>query len=407
MRRLALPIALALSVLAAAPCMAATPSLGRAKSAIVIDGHDGHVLLQKDPDEHRAMASTTKLMTALLTLERTKPSEVFTAPAYDAGPAESKIDLRKGERMKVADLLQALLLESANDAAVTLADGISRSPSAFVSLMNRRAAQLGLSETSYANPVGLDDPDNYSSARDLAKLAVLLMRRPQFARIVDQKQAVLRSGSHRRVVENRNVLVGRYPFVDGVKTGHTIDAGFVLVGAADERGPRVISVVMGEPSEDARDSDSLALLRWGLSRFHTVRALSPRRPVTSAKVRYRDERVSLVPRHSLSVTVRRGERLGRRIDAPDELDGPLSAGKRVGTVAVVHGREVVRREPLVTARAVPGAGVLRVVTSVLGVPLTLLIVLGILMGGALATLRLRVRLRLVRGGADRTPTGAP
>jgi D-alanyl-D-alanine carboxypeptidase (penicillin-binding protein 5/6) len=407
MRRFALLIALVSSALVAAPCMAATPTVARAKSAIVIDGHDGHVLLQKSSHQHRAMASTTKLMTALLTLERTKPTDVFTAPAYDAGPAESKIDLRKGERMKVADLLQALLLESANDAAVTLADGISGSPSAFVSLMNRRAAELGLSETSYANPIGLDDPENYSSASDLATLASLLMRRPSFAQIVDKEQAVLRSGSHRRVVENRNLLVGHYPFVDGVKTGHTSTAGFVLVGAADERGARVISVVMGEPSEAGRDTDTLTLLRWGLSRFHTVRALAPRRPVASAKVKYRDEHVSLVPRHSLDVTVRRGERITRRVDAPDELDGPLPAGRRVGTVAVVHGRELVRREPLVTGRAVPGAGFLRVVTSVVGVPLSLLIVFAILTGGLIAAMRLRIRMRLVRGGADRTPTGAP
>jgi serine-type D-Ala-D-Ala carboxypeptidase (penicillin-binding protein 5/6) len=403
----AIPLIGCLVALAVAPCaLASPPSVSRARSAILVDGHDGHVLFQKNPDKDRAMASTTKLMTALLTLERTKPAEVFRAPAYNALPAESKIDLRRGERMKVRDLLQALLLESANDAAVTLADGIAGSRSAFVSEMNSRAAQLGLTETHYANPIGLDDPGNYSSARDLSKLAATLMQRPSFARVVDREQALLRSGSHRRLIENRNLLVGRYPFVDGVKTGHTIDAGYVLVGAADDHGARVISVVMGEPSEAARDADTLALLRWGLSRFRTVEALAPRRTVASAKVKYRDERVALVPERRVMVTIRRGERLHRRVDAPDRVEGPLPAGRRVGSVELFRRGQVLARGALVTERAVPGASALRIVTSVLGAPLTLLIVLGILVSGALLALRLRVRMRLVRS-ADRTPTGAP
>jgi serine-type D-Ala-D-Ala carboxypeptidase (penicillin-binding protein 5/6) len=388
---------LAVAALAASPCAAASPSLDRAKSAILVDGHNGQVLLQKDPDEQRAIASTTKLMTALLAIERTKPSEVFTSPGYDGLAAESKINLRQGERMTVHDLLKALLLESANDAAVTIADGISGSPARFVALMNRRAAQVGLGDTSYANPIGLDDPENYSTARDLARLASRLMTDRRFRRIVDETGAVLRSGSHRRVIGNRNLLVGRYPFVDGVKTGHTIEAGYVLVGAADHRGARVVSVVLGEPSEAARDSDTLALLRFGLGRFRRVRALSPARPVAHVRVKYRDERVALVPRRPLKVTVRRGQRLVRRVDAPDEIKGPLPKGKRVGSVAVMRGRSAVGRVDLVTARAVPGAGSLRILTSFFGGPWPFVILLVTLAVATSLALRLRVRASLHRG----------
>ena len=391
-RRLLVAVALALLVLAAPARAAAAPAVETARSAIVVDASDGAVMFQKDPDTRRAMASTTKLMTALLTLERASPDEVFTAPAYSAQPAESRINLSKGERMRVEDLLQALLLESANDAAATLAQNISGSRSAFVSLMNRRASELGLGETSYANPIGLDEPSNYSSARDLARLAVRLLRNHRFAGIVDKPEAVLESGSHRRVVDNRNDLVGRYSFVDGVKTGHTTDAGYVLVGAAHAAsGASVVSVVMGEPSEAARDADSLALLRWGLGRFRRETVLDPNRVLARPSIKYRDDHAQLVPGTPLTLTVRKGERVHKRIVAPEQLDGPLAAGKRVGTISVELDGEPARRVALVTADKVPGAGPLRVLFSVVGVPLVLLFLICTLGATALIVRRLRVR----------------
>jgi serine-type D-Ala-D-Ala carboxypeptidase (penicillin-binding protein 5/6) len=402
---LAAACAVALSV-PAAPAAAAPPKVPRAAAAIVVDASDGEVMFQKDPDERREIASTTKLMTALLTLERANPRDVFTAPAYRALPAESRINLRRGERMRVQDLLKALLLESANDAAVTIAGGVAGTRARFVGEMNQRAAQLGLSETSYANPVGLDDPDNYSTARDLAKLAVRLMRNRRFARIVDMPSAQLASGDRRRAIDNRNDLVARYPFVDGIKTGHTLEARYVLVGAAGgPGGARVVSVVLGEPSEAARDAETLELLRWGLGRFHRVRALDAQRVLGRPRVKYRDERAELVPRSGLTVTVRRGERIVRRVDAPDELDGPIDAGARVGSVTVLRGGRPVRRVALVTARDVPGAGALRIALSVLGLPLTLLLVLGILGGATLLALRRRMRVRFVRDQGEHQVRG--
>ncbi|MFN2616238.1 MAG: D-alanyl-D-alanine carboxypeptidase family protein [Thermoleophilaceae bacterium] len=393
------------TVAGAAPAAAAPPRLPRAAAAIVVDAREGAVLFRKDPDERRAIASTTKLMTALLALERTKPDEVFTAPAYHALAAESKIDLRAGERMRVHDLLRALLLESANDAAATIAEGVAGSRSAFVDEMNRRAAELHLDETHYANPVGLDQRGNYSTARDLARLATRLMRDGRFARIVNLPEAVLRSGARRRVVDNRNDLVARHPFVDGIKTGHTVDAGYVLVGAGHAAGgPRVISVVLGEPSEAARDEDTLTLLRFGLSRFRPLRALERDRSVARVKIEHRGGRAELVPARSVTLAVRRGQRLGRRVLAPGELDGPLPAGRRVGRVVLLLDGRPVRTVPLVTARRVPGAGPARVALSLLGLPLTLLLLLGILVTAALAVLRMRVRLRVVR---ERRPTKAP
>jgi serine-type D-Ala-D-Ala carboxypeptidase (penicillin-binding protein 5/6) len=384
----------------AAPAQAADrpPAVPNAEAAIVIDGRNGEVMFAKRAGARRQIASTTKLMTALLTLERTRPRRVIRAADYDAAPVESQIELRPGERMRVSDLFEALMLESANDAAVTLAEGISGSRDAFVADMNTRAAELGLDDTSYANPIGLDDAANYSTAQDLATLAFVLMQRKRFARVVDLPVAELESGARPRVVDNRNDLIAGYPFVNGVKTGYTSLAGYVLIGSARGRnGGRVISVVMGEPSEAARDADTLKLLRWGLSRFHRVRVLDPRRPMARADVEYYDDkRAALVPQRGVVLTLRDGQTVRRRVRSPEQLSGPLPAGDRAGSVTVTVDGERVRRVALVTAAEVPEAGTLRVLVSVLGVPLTVLAVLAILLGAALLSLRMRARFRLVK-----------
>jgi serine-type D-Ala-D-Ala carboxypeptidase (penicillin-binding protein 5/6) len=256
--------------------------------------------------------------------------------------------------------------------------------------MNARAAELGLGNTSYANPIGLDESANYSSARDLSRLAVRLMRNRRFAGVVDKPRAVLESGSRRRVVGNRNKLVGRYPFVDGIKTGHTLNARYVLVGAGSaKRGARVVSVVMGEPSETARDADTLELLRFGLAQFSPKRVLTRGKPVARLGVEHRERRVAVAPDRSVTVTLREGQRTSRRIDAPDELEGPIAKGERVGSVTVLRGRERVGRARLVAAEDVPGPSLLRRA----GGPLTVLAALAILAGAAVATVRLRARSR--------------
>jgi D-alanyl-D-alanine carboxypeptidase (penicillin-binding protein 5/6) len=396
-RTLALAAVLVAAVAAPASAAESPPAVPGARAAIVVDARDGAVMFAKHPDAERSIASTTKLMTALLALEQAKPSDVFTAPAYDALPAESRINLSEGEQMTVHDLLEALLLESANDAAETLAEGISGSREAFVEEMNARAAELGLEHTSYANPIGLDEAGNHSSARDLASLARVLLQRPRFARIVDMPEAELESGARPRVVENRNDLISAYPWVSGVKTGYTANAGNVLVGAADgPGGARVISVVLGEPSESARNSETLALLRWGLTRFQRVRVLDPRRMVAQADIEYHDGSARLVPRRGAVLTIRQGQRVRRRSNAPDELKGPLGAGARVGTVTVLLDGRPVRRVALVTAEKVPGAGTLRVLLSWLGIPLTLLLLVAILTAAVLVFMRLPFRIRIVR-----------
>lgn len=356
-------LAAALALLATSPGVHAQSPPGaprlQAKAAILMEASTGDVLLGRNSRQRRSIASTTKLMTVLVALQRDDLDDVFSAVAYNAPAIESQIGLRPGERMSVRDLLRATLLPSANDAAATLAVGTTGSVQSFVDEMNRRAAALGLRDTSYANPVGLDDPANYSSAHDLATLAIRLRGYEFFRRTVDLPAATLRSGARKRTVLNRNALVRRFDVVDGVKTGRTNRAGYVLVGSATRSGVTVVSVVLGEPSERARDADSLALLRYGLRSYDAVTALPQGRVLGKVALRYRDgESVNVIA----GATVRRVLRTGTRTSVqvaglPAEVDGPLPRGTRLGTAIVRRGGKVLARAPVVTARPVQEAGI--------------------------------------------------
>jgi D-alanyl-D-alanine carboxypeptidase (penicillin-binding protein 5/6) len=345
---------------AVTPAAAKGPPRISAQAATIMDARDGHVLYRRQATDQRAIASATKLMTALVAIEELPLQRRVRAVEYAAGVAESRIDLRAGERMAVADLLRALLLESANDAAATLAVRASGSQTAFVARMNREARSMGLTGTHFANPVGLDDPQNHSSALDLARLARRVLQNDFLAATVDMPRARLTTGAHPRIVVNRNRLIARVPSVVGVKTGHTQRAGYVLVGAADRKGARLVSTVLGEPSENARDSDTLSLLRYGFSLYWRKPIARAGGTLARSKVEhFGDREVAVVAARRVSVTVRRGERVRTVVDAPDKLTGPLPQGARVGTLRVYRGSRLLRTAPLVTGEAVPKAGLLR------------------------------------------------
>jgi D-alanyl-D-alanine carboxypeptidase (penicillin-binding protein 5/6) len=316
------------------------------------------VAYAKQPDRRRAIASTTKLMTALLTLERSRPSTVYRAVRYRALPAESQIELRPGEKMTVADLLRGMLIESANDAAATLATRVGGSEAAFVRAMNARAQKLGLKNTHYANPIGLDDPMNYSTARDLVRLTLRARAFDFFRRTVAREQVTLHSGDHPRTLENRNGLV-RLPQVNGVKTGHTQQAGYVLIASGRRNGVTLISVVLGEPSVAARESDTRKLLAWAFRRYQSVRTFHPDEVLARATIRYRrGAQLPLVAGDtSRRFVVRRGEHLRRcGLRVPADVAGPISRGDRLGEVDVCRGKEKVATLPAVAMADVPAAG---------------------------------------------------
>ncbi len=392
-------VATLLALLLAPPALAQSgaPEVS-APAAILVEPATGDVVVAKRGDQRRPIASTTKLMTALLALERLSLDDVLVQVAYDGAPAESIAGFRAGERVTVRDELRALLLASANDAASTLAVRISGSRARFVRAMNARAKALGLTNTRFANPVGLDDPDNYSSAADLVKLALVLRTKRFFRETVDSPRVTIRSGAFPRTFVNRNALVRTTPSVDGVKTGRTSGAGYVLVGSASRKGITVLSAVLGTQSEQARQADTLALLRYGLRRYVRRSAVREGRRFGSAALRYREGSVALVAARRVVRTTRRGERLDVRTSTlPAELDGPLPQGARVGTVEVRQRGEVVARVPVVTAQAVTEATATDRLGDFAGRPRTLLLLGAFLLGSLLLVVLRRRSTRRTRG----------
>jgi D-alanyl-D-alanine carboxypeptidase (penicillin-binding protein 5/6) len=386
----ALVVAMMLTGLVASTAAAAPPKLD-ARAWVLIDPRDGSVLASKAPNKRLAIASTTKLMTAYLALHQLKPNQTVAAPTYHpSASAEIELGLRPGERMRVRDLLYGLLLPSASDAAVTLATGVSGSLPAFVTAMNQAARRLGLTHTSYANPIGLDDPDNYSSAHDLVALTSILLRNHLFARIVDTPSAVLRSGDHPRQVTSRDTLLNQAPWINGVKTGHTLGAGYVLVGSGTQDSTTLVSAVLGAPSESARDADTLKLLDYGFSLYHAVQPVRQGQELADPKLDYRSEHLSLVARRALPINLRQGQRVTTHITAPDEVSGAVRQGQVLGHVTVRVDGKRAASSPLVAAHGIAAATTLDKVKSTAQNPLVL-IALGaiVILVGLLLTARRR------------------
>jgi D-alanyl-D-alanine carboxypeptidase (penicillin-binding protein 5/6) len=350
---------------------AGPPQLKDAKAYILIDPRDGTVLDAKAAHRQLPIASTTKLMTAFLALERLKPSQMLKAPRYNATDAESLLGLHVGEKMSVRDLLYALVIESANDAAETLAVGVSGSVPAFVVQMNAEAQKLGLTETHYSTPVGLDQPGNYSSANDLTKLAALLLKDPLFARAANSASATLKTGDERRTIENRNLLVGSTPYITGVKTGHTLNAGYVLVGSGEQHDTTLISAVLGTPSEAARDNDSLALLNYGFSQYKGQTPVKKGAELATPSLDWGRGDLPLIAAKTLEVDVRPGQKVATSVNAPSEIKGSVADGEKLGAVQVTVDGKPAGASPLLAAKAVPAASTVDKVTSILFNPLVL------------------------------------
>jgi D-alanyl-D-alanine carboxypeptidase (penicillin-binding protein 5/6) len=388
---LAVLAALALALCAPSAHAAGDPPQISAPSAVVVEASSGEVLYRRAAEKPRAIASTTKLMTALLTAERTKLGDMVSASDYVASPIESKLSLRPGERMSVADLLRGLMLESANDAAVTLAERISGSRAAFVRLMNRRARELGLENTHFANPIGLDEPGNYSSAHDLALLAVELRKHSFVRKVANRTSATLSTGYRPRTIRNRNTLLGRDSRVNGLKTGHTAAAGYVLVGTRSERGVTLVSVVLGTPSLAARDADSLALLRWGADQYDVIRPVTIGTVVDTAEIQYRrGATVNLVTDGTVRRTVRKGTKITiNDVNVPDMVSGPVARGQKFGYREVLADGKRIAAVPIVAQSYVPGADLTQRTKDWFTRPFSLILAVAVLGGTVLVGRRLR------------------
>jgi D-alanyl-D-alanine carboxypeptidase len=351
MLRLGLAVALAALVLCA-PALGAAPPV-EARAYVVQSSVDGHTLAARDADAPRAMASITKLMTALVALESLSLDEVVTVPPIAARVGESSLDLHAGQRMTVRDLLIGTLVPSANDAATTLAVAAAGSEARFVGMMNRKALQLGLTGTHYRNPHGLDQPGHVSTARDTAVLLRAALRVPVIRRYAGMSQATLSDG---RVVESTDNLLGSFSGLVGGKTGHTALAGWSQVAFARAGGVGITVAVLGSPSEAQRDHDLRALLRFGLGSYRLSRVVDPSRTYATIPVGWGEAPIRVVAPRAIVRPASTQRPLSEQIVVPAVASLPVVAGQRLGTLVVRDGSRVVARSPLVADGVRPAPG---------------------------------------------------
>ena len=341
--------ALATALLAAAPALASPPRVG-GRAYYVENAATGEVLLQRGASERVPIASITKLMTVLVTLEHASLDDVVRVRRAAAAVGESSINLRAGERLTVRELVQAALIQSANDAAVALAQYVGRGSIArFVALMNEKARTLGLRDTHFVNPDGLDAVGHYSSARDVTALATVAMRNPTIRRVVRRTQARISGG---RLLHTWNDLLETFPNLIGVKTGHTSRAGWSEVAAARGPGVTIYATLLGEPSRTRRNADLAALLTWGLSRYQHVAVVRRGRAYARATAPWGKRPLFLVARRRLVRVVRVDHPLVERVVAPVVVSLPILRGQVLGEVRVYDRGRLIAREPLVAARSI-------------------------------------------------------
>lgn len=314
----------------------------RAKSAPNMDvpagvlmTSDGRVVWSRQGDQRRAMASTTKIMTGLLAIEKGRLDDYVTISAA-ASKTPYGIGLKAGQKVQVRKLLELALVASSNDAAYALGEHVGGTMPRFVNRMNDRAASLGLRRTHFANAHGLDAPGHYSTAANLASLARVAMKQPEFRRAVSMRSVAMPGG---RVLKSTDKLLGVYPGMEGVKTGFTDDAKFSFVGAAKRGDVELYSVVLGAPNNAARFSQTRILLDWGFKHIRTQKLISADEVVGTVPLRVdRSRTVSARPRSAVSARVfdldgpiTRQTVLARRINLP------VFRGQWLGEVTMMQG----------------------------------------------------------------------
>lgn len=352
MRR-ALP-ALVAALALAAPASGASPlAQVDARAFLVENAATGKVLAARNPDGETPIASITKLMTVLVTLEHARLDDVVRVERRAAAVGESSIDLRAGERLTVRELIEAALIQSANDAADALALHVAGSFPAFARLMNAKAAALGLDHTHFVRPDGLDAPGEHSTARDVTRLARIAMRTAFVRRTVARSTATIAGG---RTLHTWNDLLATFPHLLGVKTGHTAEAGWSEVAAARGRGITIYATILGSPDRTERNADLSALLAWGLSQYSVVDAVRAGHVYATVAVPYGRQPVPLVAARSFRHAVRVRRPLVERVVSAASVSLPVRKGERLGEVTVSSGGRVIARRPLVAARSVGAPG---------------------------------------------------
>jgi len=340
-----------------------------AKSWLLLDATSGQVLASHEPTMRVEPASLAKLMTAYVASsairdKRLDPNQMVqvSVRAWKVDSSSSKMFIDPATPVKVADLLHGLIIQSGNDSAVALAEAVAGSEDTFVTLMNREAERMGLKNTKFANSHGLPDPNNYTTAEDLAKLSKhVIYDYPE-----DFKIYAIKDFTYNKIKQqNRNRLLWLDPTVDGLKTGHTSTAGYCLISTARRPIPngerRLIAVVLGTSSDQVRTQESLKLLNWGYQNFDTVKLYSKGQPVATPEVwKGTQNQVKIGFTQDIYVTVPKGmtEKMKPVLERKDPLVAPVQQNTRVGTIKMVADGKTITELPVVALEQVNQASII-------------------------------------------------
>ena len=345
------------SVVPAAPQLAA-------KAWVLMDGASGQILVENNADERLPPASLTKLMTAYIATKeieggRIKEDDLVTVSEHAWRTGGSRMFIKLGSQVSVSDLLHGIIIQSGNDASVALAEHIAGSEDAFADMMNNTAQKLGMSNSHFMDATGLPNPEHYSSAHDMALLArAIIYGEPTHYAIYAQKEFFWNNIKQ----PNRNLLLWRDKTVDGLKTGHTDEAGYCLVASAVRDGQRMIAVVFGTNSEQARAAETQKLLTYGFRFFESQTFYKKGAELTKALVwKGSEHEVKAGLAEDLTMTVPRGQlkQLQATMVLQPQLMAPIQQGQVIGKVEVKMGDKVVRTSDLVALNGVEEGGFIR------------------------------------------------
>ncbi|WP_110461494.1 D-alanyl-D-alanine carboxypeptidase family protein [Ruminiclostridium sufflavum] len=302
-----------------------------AGAAIVIDVASGRVLYEKNAYTRRSIASTTKIMTAIVAIENGKENEDVIVSKKAASISGSQVNLQEGKTYKLGDLLYAMMLRSGNDAAIAIAEHVGGSEEAFAEMMNRKAAEIGATNTNFVTPHGLDNPQHYSTPYDLALITQYALRNEKFCKIVGTKASTF-MGSN---ITNTNEMLSLYPGADGVKTGYTGQAGRCLVTSATHDGWRVISVVLNCSSRSVRAQSSKTLLDYAFNNYKSREYLKEGQRISDIKLhKGLEDNIPLYSDRDISIPLKEEEaaKLETIYNFSGEIEAPVKIYSKVGTI---------------------------------------------------------------------------
>ena len=324
-----------------------------ARGAVLIEAQSRNIAFEKNMNERMPMASTTKIMTALVALENAHLDDTVQITQEMTGVEGSSIYLRPGEELTVSELLYALMLESANDSATALAIHIGGSIDEFVTMMNEKAKSLGLTNTSFANPHGLDNENHYTTPYELGIIAIEAMKNKEFCKIVSSKKAVICSNKEEntRVLINHNKLLRSYDGVIGVKTGFTKRCGRCLVSYAERDGVALVAVTLNAPNDW---NDHKTLLDLGFSQYESIRLASSGDYCIRLNTINGEKSEFLAGNlDTLDITVQKGSaEIYAKLEANRLIPAPICKGQRVGNIVFYNSEEKIAVLPLYAKESV-------------------------------------------------------